>query len=273
MGLIYPPKILFACTNTLISTIKLAENPALCYGVHKKPLLILDKAASVMGKAIGMTASRQYKTKRTSFSRMPDERVALLGKAGDGEAIEHLLQKYKSVVLDKSRSYFLPRADRDDIIQEGMIGLFKAVRDFRPDRDCSFRTFADVCITRQIITAIKTSGRQKHLGHNSARSLDRQSPDDTDDALVDTVANPSTSDPEQLLIARESVGELRALLRDNLSQLEWSVFVGYSENKSYQEIAREQGCSLKSVDNALCRCKRKVQKFRAKADAEAALYN
>ena len=202
---------------------------------------------------------------RTSYSRMPDERVVFLGKAGDAEAIEHLLQKYKSVVLFKSRSYFLHGADRDDMIQEGMIGLFKAIRDFRPDRDCSFRTFADVCITRQMITAVKSGGGQRQLPLIYATSLNASARDECGNERLDIAADSEIVDPEQVLIARESIRELRALLRDNLSQFEWSVFVGFAEGKSYQEIADEQGSSPKSVDNALCRVRRKVQRFRAEA--------
>lgn len=198
---------------------------------------------------------------------MPDERVVFLGKNDDAEAIEHLLQKYKSVVLFKSRSYFLHGADRDDMIQEGMIGLFKAIRDFKSDRDCSFRTFADVCITRQMITAVKSGAGQRQLPLIYAASLSGSAQEDGGNERFETAADTDIVDPEQVLIGRETIRELRALLRDNLSKFEWAVFVGFSEGKSYQEIADEQRSSPKSVDNALCRVRRKVHKFRTEAMA------
>src|SRR3990167_3606324 len=139
------------------------------------------------------------KREQTSYSRRPDERVVLLAQDGDGVAIDRLLQKYKSVVLFKSRSYFLHGADRDDMIQEGMIGLFKAIRDFRPDRDCSFSTFADVCITRQMITAVKSGSGKKQWAHIYASSLDGRRRDD-DNPRVDAFADGVAPDPEQSLI-------------------------------------------------------------------------
>jgi len=204
-------------------------------------------------------------TARTSYSRMPDERVVFLGKDGDAEAIEHLLQKYKPVVLRKSRPYFLYGADRDDIIQEGMIGLFKAIRDFRADRDTSFRTFADGCIMWQIITAVKSGSGKKQGPHNYASSLDER-PRDDDDPRVDILSDKEVPSPEQSLIAHETNRQLRALLRQcSFSQIERAAFTGRSEGKSYQEIAEEQGSNPKSVDNALCRVRRKIERIRAEA--------
>ena len=202
-------------------------------------------------------------TKRTSYSRMPDERVVFLAKGGDGEAIEHLLRKYKSVVLFKSRSYFLHGAGRDDMIQEGMIGLFKAVRDFCAGRDTSFRTFADICITRQMITAVKSGSGKKQWAHIYASSLDERRRDD-DDPRVDAFADGVIPDPEQSLITRETNRQLRALLQQcDFTQIEWAAFVGRSEGKSYKKIAEEQSSTPKSVDNALCRVRRKIKRIRA----------
>lgn len=198
---------------------------------------------------------------------MPDELVVSLGKSGDVAATEYLLRKYRSVVLYKSRNYFLHGADRDDMIQEGMVGLFKAIRDFRADRACSFRTFADVCITRQMITAVKSSTGQRQLPLTYASSLSPGSRDEGAMDRLDVPADADVVDPEQLLIARETVRELRSVLRQNLSEFEWNVFVGFSQGKSYQEIADEQGSTPKSVDNALCRVRRKVQRFRAQSMA------
>ena len=206
------------------------------------------------------------KREQTSYSRRPDERVVLLAQDGDGVAIDRLLQKYKSVVLFKSRSYFLHGADRDDMIQEGMIGLFKAIRDFRPDRGCSFRTFANICIKRQMISAVKTGNGKKQGPHIYASSLDER-PRDDDEPRVDIFADKVVPDPEQSLITREANRQLRALLRRSFSQIEWAAFTGRSKGKSYKEIAEEQGSTPKSVDNALCRVRRKIEKIRTGAMA------
>jgi RNA polymerase sporulation-specific sigma factor len=192
---------------------------------------------------------------------MPDERVVQLGKLGDPEAVEHILRKYKQVVLFKSRSYFLRGADRDDMIQEGMIGLFKAIRDYRADRDCSFRTFADVCITRQMITAVKSATGQRHLPFVNAASLGSANAEEGTIEWFETTATVDAVDPEQVLMARETLHEIQTILKESLSEFEWCVFEGFSEGKSYQQIAEEQGSSAKSVDNALCRVRRKVHRF------------
>jgi len=197
-----------------------------------------------------------------SYERYPDEYIVELGKQGDTAAVDYLLKKYKSVVLFKSRSYFLQGADRDDMIQEGMIGLFKAIRDFRPDRSCSFRTFADVCITRQMITAVKSGSSQRQLPLVYQTSLGGGSREEGGQDILDVPAPSEETDPERLLISRETVRELKQSLRENLSDFEWSVFLGFSQGKSYQEIADEHGSTPKSVDNALCRVRRKVQKFK-----------
>lgn len=199
------------------------------------------------------------------FKRMTDEQVVQQCKNRDNYATEYLLRKYKKVILFKSRSYFLHGADRDDMIQEGMIGLFKAIRDFMPDRACSFRSFADVCITRQMITAVKSATGQRHLPIIYAASLSPGGGSEENEGKrqLEIAIESEAIDPEKLLIARENVRELRAILRETLSEFEWNVFVAFVEDKSYQEIAEEQGKSAKSIDNALCRVRRKVQKFRA----------
>jgi RNA polymerase sporulation-specific sigma factor len=196
-----------------------------------------------------------------ALERYPDEFVVELCRSNDPDAVDFLLRKYRSVVLFKSRSYFLQGADRDDMIQEGMVGLYKAIRDFRPDRACSFRTFADVCITRQMITAVKSGVGQRQLPIVYAHALRSNNRDDTGSDPLESAPDGDHQDPEKLLVARETVRRLRAALRDSLSRFEWNVFVGFSDGKSYQQIAEENCCTPKSVDNALCRVRRKVQKF------------
>lgn len=164
-------------------------------------------------------------------------------------------------MLFKSRSYFLQGADRDDMIQEGMVGLYKAIRDFRPDRACSFRTFADVCITRQMITAVKSGVGQRQLPVVYSHALRGASRDDNPNDPLESAPDSDLQDPEKLLITRETVRQLKAALRESLSPFEWAVFMGFTEGKSYQQIAEENRCTPKSVDNALCRVRRKVQRF------------
>ncbi|MBD3174215.1 MAG: sigma-70 family RNA polymerase sigma factor [Armatimonadia bacterium] len=197
-----------------------------------------------------------------AWDRLPDEYVVELCKREDDpDALEHLLRKYRSVVLFKSRSYFLQGADRDDMIQEGMVGLYKAIRDFRPDRACSFRTFADVCITRQMITAVKSGVGQRQLAVVYSHALRGNYRDEATGDPLEAAPDSDQQDPEKLLITKETVRNLRAALKESLSPFEWNVFVGFSDGKSYQQIAEENDCTPKSVDNALCRVRRKVQRY------------
>ncbi|EQD46674.1 RNA polymerase, sigma-24 subunit, ECF subfamily, partial [mine drainage metagenome] len=160
--------------------------------------------------------------------------------ARDGShiAVEFLINKYKNFVRAKARSYFLIGADREDIIQEGMIGLYKAIRDYRSDKLSSFRAFAELCITRQIITAIKTATRQKHIPLNSYVSLNKPIyEDDSDRTLLDVISGTKVSDPEELVINREEFGDIEEKMGEILSDLEWRVLMAYLDGKSYQEIA------------------------------------
>ncbi len=175
--------------------------------------------------------------------------------------MEFLLNKYKNFVRIKAKSYFLIGADREDIIQEGMIGLYKAVRDFRADRLSSFRGFAELCITRQIITAIKTATRQKHIPLNQYISLNKPIYDeDSERTLLDVMASVKMSDPEELVINRETSEDIKRQIQENLSDLESQVLLSYLEGKSYQEMARDLNRHVKSIDNALQRIKRKIEK-------------
>lgn len=196
------------------------------------------------------------------FDLMLDEQVVDLAREGQIAAQEYLIHKYKNFVRAKARSYFLIGADREDIIQEGMIGLYKAIRDFRGDKKASFRAFAELCITRQIITAIKTATRQKHIPLNSYVSLNKPIYDeDSDRTLMDIIAGGKITDPEELIISREEFEDIEEKMGEILSSLEWKVLMYYLEGKSYQEIAADLGRHVKSIDNALQRVKRKLEKY------------
>ena len=196
------------------------------------------------------------------FDLMLDEQVVDLARDGQIAAQEYLIHKYKNFVRAKARSYFLIGADREDIIQEGMIGLYKAIRDFRGDKKASFRAFAELCITRQIITAIKTATRQKHIPLNSYVSLNKPIYDeDSDRTLMDIIAGGKITDPEELIISREEFEDIEEKMGEILSSLEWKVLMYYLEGKSYQEIAADLGRHVKSIDNALQRVKRKLEKY------------
>lgn len=191
-----------------------------------------------------------------------DEDFVEDARNGDTLALEHLIKKYKNFVRAKARSYFLIGADREDIIQEGMIGLFKAIRDFRPDKLSSFRAFAELCITRQIITAIKTATRQKHIPLNSYVSLNKPIYDEESDrTLLDVLSGTKISDPEELIISREELGHIESKIGEILSDLEWQVLMSYLQGKSYQEIAVDLDRHVKSIDNALQRVKRKLERY------------
>ncbi|NMB40407.1 MAG: RNA polymerase sporulation sigma factor SigH [Firmicutes bacterium] len=196
------------------------------------------------------------------YENKTDEEVVYVAKDGDNIALEYLINKYRNFVKAKTRSYFLIGADREDIIQEGMIGLYKAIRDFRSDRLSSFRAFAELCITRQIITAIKTATRQKHIPLNSYVSLNKPIYDeDSDRTLLDILSGTKVTDPEELMINREEYNDIEFKIGEILSELEWSVLMLYLEGKSYQEIAMDLNRHVKSIDNALQRVKRKLERY------------
>lgn len=203
------------------------------------------------------------------FAAMVDEEIVELAKEGDVVAQEYLINKYKNFVRAKARSYFLIGADREDIIQEGMIGLYKAVRDFRCDKLSSFRAFAELCITRQIITAIKTATRQKHIPLNSYVSLNKPIYDeDSDRTLLDVISGTKITDPEELIISREEFDDIESKMGEILSSLEWKVLMFYLEGKSYQEIAVDLNRHVKSIDNALQRVKRKLERYLENREGE-----
>ena len=203
------------------------------------------------------------------FDGMTDEEIALLAQQGDADASEYLLNKYKNFVRSKARSYFLVGADHEDIVQEGMIGLFKAFRDFRPDKLASFHAFAEICVTRQIITAIKTATRQKHVPLNSYVSLNKPIYDEESDrTLMDVIVEGRAQNPEDLIIGQEDLVSIRDRVDQVLSSLEQDVLNAYLDGKSYQEIADKLGRHVKSIDNALQRVKRKLEKFLAETKSQ-----
>ena len=196
------------------------------------------------------------------YTQMTDEQVISLCHEGDSDAEEYLLNKYKNFVRSKARSYFLIGADHEDIVQEGMIGLYKSIRDFKPEKLSSFRAFAELCITRQIITAIKTATRQKHIPLNSYVSLNKPLYDEESDrTLLDVIMEGRISDPEEMIINRENLGNIHNRINEVLSGLEQEVLRAYLDGKSYQEIAETLGRHVKSIDNALQRVKRKLEKY------------
>ncbi|MGH2787454.1 MAG: RNA polymerase sporulation sigma factor SigH [Actinomycetota bacterium] len=196
-----------------------------------------------------------------SLSNLGDEDLVALAKEGSEQAIEILLARYRHYARAKSRMYFLAGADREDVVQEGMIGLFKAVRDFRSDKNTAFRAFAELCITRQIITAIKSATRQKHLPLNSYVSLSKPMSTHPDDeqAFVGMLEVRSAADPADLVVSAEEIDAMNVSVAEVLSDLEREVLHLYMDGKSYQEIADRLGRHVKSIDNALQRIKRKLE--------------
>jgi RNA polymerase sporulation-specific sigma factor len=193
---------------------------------------------------------------------MSDEELVELAQKGDGEALPFLLDKYKNFVRARARSYFLIGADHEDIVQEGMIGLYKAIRDYRQEKLSSFRAFAELCITRQIITAIKTATRQKHIPLNSYVSLNKPLYDEESDrTLLDIIMEGGAGNPEDMIINQENLGSIHKKINEVLSGLEQEVLSAYLDGKSYQEIAESLGRHVKSIDNALQRVKRKLEKY------------
>jgi len=193
------------------------------------------------------------------FESLADEEVIQLIQQGNVEALEYIINKYKIIVLAKAKSYFLIGADREDIIQEGMIGLYKAIRDYKDDKNASFRVFAELCVTRQIITAIKTATRQKHMPLNSYVSLDKPVyEDDSEKTLVETMVGPAATEPEEIILQQEQQDYIELKISEVLSELEQRVLALYLEGQSYGEISEQLDRHVKSIDNALQRVKRKL---------------
>ena len=195
------------------------------------------------------------------FKDKSDEEIVAQAKSGNNRAQEYLISKYENFVKAKARSYFLIGADKEDIYQEGMIGLYKAIRDFNPEKSTSFKAFAEICVIRQIITAIKTATRQKHIPLNTYISLNKPIyEEESERTLLDVLAGIKITDPEELMISKEQIEYIEEKISKVLSGLELEVLTSYLDGKSYQEIASDLERHSKSIDNALQRVKRKLEK-------------
>ena len=203
-------------------------------------------------------------TKEQTYKIAKDEELVLMAQNGDDAAQEYLLDKYKSLVRARSRAYFLIGADSEDIIQEGMIGLYKAVRDYNEEKNASFRSFAELCVNRQMITAIKAATRQKHQPLNSYVSLNKPVyEEESEQTYMDFLQSDSSAllNPETLLIGQENKHFLEDQMVKNLSSFETRVLVLYLQGRSYFEIAHVLDKPEKSIDNALQRVKKKLERF------------
>ncbi|MCB0828823.1 MAG: RNA polymerase sporulation sigma factor SigH [Solirubrobacterales bacterium] len=191
-----------------------------------------------------------------------DVTLVALSRRGRTDATDKLIRRYQGFVRLKASSYFLVGGDADDLVQEGMLGLYKAIRDYRTDRESSFRNFAELCITRQIITAVKTATRNKHAPLNQYVSFG-QTPaanGESETTIEEVLPGPAAFDPLNQAISSEELASLVTCLKGSLSEMESSVLGFYLEDRSYEEVASRLGCDTKTVDNALQRVKRKVSR-------------
>ena len=219
---------------------------------------------------MGMVASRmEHQTGDQDISELEDHVLVQRVQDGDERCLEILLSRYRNFARSKARSYFLAGSDKEDVVQEGMIGLYKAIRDFDVRQETPFRAFAELCISRQILTAIKTANRNKHQPLNSSISLDAPAyaNEKGDRSVADGLIAPTMTDPAELLISAEEIEGIRNSMRENLTQLEGDVLRLYMDGKSYEEIAGALGNHVKSIDNALQRIKRKLQRHLDQRDA------
>lgn len=208
-----------------------------------------------------MIQGRFYE-KETSYHQMTDEEIISAIKEGDEQALAFLLEKYKDLVNGKVSKYFIIGAEREDIIQEGMIGLFKAIQNFDSQKQNTFRTFANVCIERQLITAIKSSNRQKHIPLNSYLSLNTSAYQNEDDSveLIDTFDSNTVEDPLETIMKKEYFQEVENTIDKTLSKFEKQVLHCFIQGESYGTIAQKLDAPVKSVDNAIQRIRKKAIK-------------
>jgi RNA polymerase sporulation-specific sigma factor len=199
---------------------------------------------------------------KSQLEELNDNDLVARVRDGDERCLDVLLTKYRNFARSKARSYFLAGSDKEDVVQEGMIGLFKAIRDFDLAQETPFRAFAELCISRQILTAIKTANRQKHQPLNSSISLDAPAygDDSSDRSIGDNLIATQLADPVELVISAQEIEAIRDSMSDSLTQLEGDVLRLYMDGKSYEEIAGALGNHVKSIDNALQRIKRKLQR-------------
>jgi RNA polymerase sporulation-specific sigma factor len=206
-------------------------------------------------------AARPATAAQKAQRELEDLQLVLRARNGDGGALDVLIRRYTGFVRLKASSYFLAGGDSEDLVQEGLIGLYKAVRDFRADKETSFRSFAELCVTRQIITAIKTATRFKHAPLNTYVSFSHTpagQDSDSECTLGDALPGPSVNDPSVCVISTEELQSLVFTLGTGLSQLEADALKLYLEGSSYEEMAEDLACDTKTIDNALQRVKRKI---------------
>lgn len=194
------------------------------------------------------------------YEEYQDEELIRRLRDGDGSVMDYLMEKYKDLVRRKARLMYLPGADQEDLIQEGMIGLFKAVRDYDPEKNAGFYSFAELCIRRQLISALKGASRLKHGPLNTYVSLNKPVQEDSERTLMDVLGGSRLDDPETLLISREEYTVITGKIERVLSDFEKQVLEAYLSGYSYRDIAKQTGAQPKSVDNALQRIKKKLER-------------
>jgi len=197
---------------------------------------------------------------KASYEKISDDDLVKMTRMGDNEAEGILLDRYKKVVKQRSASFFMPGADKEDLIQEGMVGVFKAIRDYDPAKGASFATFAEMCIRRQIISAVKSAARMKHSPLNNSLSFNKPMTEDTERAatLEETLADDGSSDPERVLLMQENLDYIEKYSSEIFTALEWEVWQMYVDGSSYKEIAEQLDKTSKAVDNAIRRAKKKL---------------
>ncbi|MFR5684669.1 MAG: RNA polymerase sporulation sigma factor SigH [Clostridia bacterium] len=210
-----------------------------------------------------------YVENNNYYDMMKDEDLIEIIKSGDKHALEYLLQKYKELVNMKVSKYFIVGAEREDIVQEGMIGLYKAIKGYNAEKQNSFKTFANLCIERQLITAIKTSNRQKHMPLNSYLSLNTSAYDEEDEtSLIDTLDTKSSEDPLETITRKEYYSTVESAIDKSLSTFEKQVLNRYIQGESYVQIAAKLDAPVKSIDNAIQRIRKKAFKSISKEDED-----
>lgn len=196
----------------------------------------------------------------TTKSEMTDEELVSFAKNGDKDVLEYLLSKYKEIVDIKVNKYFIIGAEREDIVQEGMIGLYKAIKSFNIDKDSSFKSFANLCVERQLITAIKTSNRQKHMPLNNSISLNINAYDDDDTEMMELFNSKTAEDPLDTITKKEYYKIIGTKIDENLSAFEKQVLNRFAKGESYVQVAKQLDAPIKSVDNAIQRIRKKANK-------------
>ena len=216
-----------------------------------------------------MSKSNVYYSSDINYSDIQDEDLIEIIRSGDKYALEHLIDRYKSLVNMKVSKYYIIGAEKEDIVQEGLIGLFKAIKSYKNDKQNSFKTFANMCIERQIITAIKTANRQKNIPLNSAFSINAQVYDENeenDKEVVDVLNAHCVEDPSEEIAKKEYFNIINKTINENLSEHERNVLRYYQQNRTYEEIANKLNCKTKSVDTAMTRIRRKANKIKKQVD-------